>query len=80
MLFMILDDDIAQNQYISIAGSSFDTWTTLLGYMGILDEMNFGRNLFKMPTVLQDTPPALLTYTMRILDKISYDEIEKYKN
>lgn len=80
MLFMILDDDIAQNQYISIAGSSFDTWTTLLGYMGILDEMNFGRNLFRMPTVLQDTPSELLRYTMRILDKISYDEIEKYKN
>ena len=46
----------------------------------ILDEMNFGRNLFKMSTVLQDTPSELLRYTMRILDKISYDEIEKYKN
>lgn len=79
MLFMILDDDIVQNQYVDINGSAFDTWTTLLGYMGVIDEMNLGRNLFKMPTFLDSAPSTLLGYTMQILDKISYDEIKENK-
>lgn len=46
-LFLILDDNILTNIQNSTLGSNLDTFATLFGYMGILDEINLGRNLLK---------------------------------
>lgn len=80
MLFIILDDDIKDSLYIDTNGSSLDTWTTLFGYMGILDEMHLGRNLLKEPTIVDSAPDTLLPFTIRILKDINYKDINRIKN
>ncbi len=45
MLFMILDDGINGVKVIENYGSSLDTFTTFLGYIGVTDEMNLGRSI-----------------------------------
>ena len=76
-LFMILDDDINGTITIDKKGTSFDTFTTLLGYMGILDEMNFGRNLLKVDTLPFDDNDEIYKKASRIFTEISYDEINE---
>ncbi|QKF72136.1 sulfatase-like hydrolase/transferase [Campylobacter geochelonis] len=47
MYFLIIDDDIKELKRVDFAGTTFDTFTTLFGYMGVLDKMNLGRNVLK---------------------------------
>ena len=75
--FMILDDDINGTITIDKKGTSFDTFTTVLGYLGILDEMNFGRNLLKTDTLPLDDNDEIYKKASRIFSEISYNEINK---
>ena len=75
LVFMILDDDIKEDIYIDNNGSSIDTMTTLLGYLGILDEMNLGKNLLKSNGFrITGAFPGLVA---RLLPHIDYAEIDK---
>ncbi|CZE45967.1 sulfatase-like hydrolase/transferase [Campylobacter geochelonis] len=47
MYFVIIDDDIKKLRRVDFVGTTFDTFTTLFGYMGVLDKMNLGRNVLK---------------------------------
>lgn len=51
MLFMILDDSINGVKVIENYGSSLDTFTTFLGYIGVTDEMNLGRNILNKDSI-----------------------------
>ncbi|MDA3077943.1 sulfatase-like hydrolase/transferase [Campylobacter sp. JMF_06 NA1] len=51
LFFTILDDDIAGVQKVENYGSSLDTFTTFLGYIGVIDKMNLGRNILKIPSI-----------------------------
>ena len=75
--FMILDDDINSTITIDKKGTSFDTFTTVLGYMGILDEMNFGRNLLKTDSLPFKDDDEIYKKASRIFSEISYDEISR---
>ena len=75
--FMILDDDINGTITIDKKGTSFDTFTTVLGYMGILDEMNFGRNLLKIDSLPFEEDNEIYKKASRIFSEISYDEISR---
>lgn len=59
-LFVILDDDLDGEFEIKKHGTSFDTFTTVLGYLGILDEMNFGRNLLSRESLPFDADDEIL--------------------
>ena len=73
-LFVILDDDLDGEFEIKKRGTSFDTFTTVLGYLGILDEMNFGRNLLSRESLPFDADDEFFVNASRILSKLSYDE------
>ncbi|MBP3207908.1 MAG: sulfatase-like hydrolase/transferase [Campylobacter sp.] len=75
-LFMILDDDINGTITIDKKGTSFDTFTTVLGYIGILDEMNLGRNLLKTGSLPFNDDDEIYKKASRIFTEISYDEIK----
>ncbi|MDA3048920.1 sulfatase-like hydrolase/transferase [Campylobacter sp. JMF_02 ED1] len=75
-IFMILDDSINGTITIDKKGTSFDSFTTVLGYLGILDEMNFGRNLLKVDSMPFENNDEIYQKASRILTEISYDEIE----
>ena len=74
MLFMILDDDIAGVHEIKKYGSSLDTFATLLGYMGVINGLNLGRNILKEESV-NSTQNINFIYKTAIM---SLDEL-KYK-
>ena len=74
-LFVILDDDLGGEFEIKKRGTSFDTFTTVLGYLGILDEMNFGRNLLARESLPFDADDEFFINASRILSKLSYDEV-----
>ncbi len=74
MLFMILDDDIVGVQEIKKYGSSLDTFATLLGYMGVINGLNLGRNILKEEST-NSTPNINFIYKTAIM---SLDEL-KYK-
>ena len=74
MLFMILDDDIVGVQEIKKYGSSLDTFATLLGYMGVINGLNLGRNILKEESV-NSTQNINFVYKTAIM---SLDEL-KYK-
>lgn len=76
-LFMIFDDDINSTITIDKKGTSFDTFATVLGYMGILDEMNLGRNLLKVNSLPFKDDDEIYKKASRIFPEISYDEISK---
>ncbi|MDA3057744.1 sulfatase-like hydrolase/transferase [Campylobacter sp. VBCF_05 NA6] len=75
-LFVILDDDINGTITIDKKGISFDTFTTLLGYMGILSEMNLGRNLLMADSLPFEDDDEIYKKASRIFTEISYDEIK----
>lgn len=75
--FMILDDDISGTITIDKKGTSFDTFTTVLGYMGILDEMNLGRNLLKVDSLPFSDDDKIYKKASRIFSEISYNDINK---
>ena len=45
MLFMMIDDDFEGVKIINSMGSSLDTFVTVLGYLGITNELNLGRSV-----------------------------------
>ena len=73
-LFVILDDDLGGEFEIKKRGTSFDTFTTVLGYLGILDEMNFGRNLLTRESLPFDADDEFFINASRIFPELSYDE------
>ncbi|WP_229770866.1 sulfatase-like hydrolase/transferase [Campylobacter portucalensis] len=74
IFFTILDDDIEGVKIIDNHGSSLDTFTTLLGYMGISDEMNLGRNILKINSVNKMVPGLFYQGAMGIVDSVKYEE------
>lgn len=76
LVFIILDDDIKENIFIDTKGSSIDTMTTLLGYLGILDELNLGKNLFKFDGFYNANEPIFVS-AAKLLPHIDYDEVQK---
>ncbi|MCI6988590.1 MAG: sulfatase-like hydrolase/transferase [Campylobacter sp.] len=75
LLFMILDDDIDGIKIVENQGSSLDTFNTFLGYMGITDEMNLGRNIIKKDSTSKVYGIGLVYQaTMRLLEKLKYDD------
>lgn len=74
IFFTILDDDINGVKFIKTHGTSVDTFTTLLGYMGISDEMNLGRNILKNDSINQSIPQGLFYQgAMGIVDSVKYE-------
>ncbi|MBQ9292962.1 MAG: sulfatase-like hydrolase/transferase [Campylobacter sp.] len=76
LVFTILDDDIKKDIFIDTKGSSIDTMTTLLGYFGILDELNLGKNLFKFDGFYNANEPIFVS-AAKLLPHIDYDEVQK---
>ena len=73
LFFTILDDDIAGVQKVDNYGSSLDTFTTFLGYLGLVDEMNLGRNILKVPSINSEEDIAYIYNTaMSSLDDLDY--------
>ncbi|WP_165590150.1 sulfatase-like hydrolase/transferase [Campylobacter geochelonis] len=72
-LFFILDDDIDGVQIVENKGSSLDTFTTLLGYIGILDEMHFGRNILKIKSLHETlkNPNQIYQISMPLIPNLS---------
>ena len=62
MLFMILDDSINGVKVIDKYGSSLDTFTTFLGYIGVTDEMNLGRNILIKDSIDNTTENINMLY------------------
>ncbi|MDA3048921.1 sulfatase-like hydrolase/transferase [Campylobacter sp. JMF_02 ED1] len=75
LFFTILDDDLEGVQSVEAQGSSLDTFTTVLGYMGLVDEMNLGRNVLKKPSLIS-VPNITTIYNTAILstDDLDYDK------
>lgn len=76
-LFVIFDDDLNGEFTIEKRGTSFDTFTTVLGYLGILDEMNFGRNLLARDSLPFLADSEFFNNASKVFTKISYDEAVK---
>ena len=75
LVFIVLDDDIKENIFIDTKGSSIDTMTTLLGYLGILDELNLGKNLFKFDGFYNGNNPIFVR-AAKLLPHIDYTELK----
>lgn len=74
LFFTILDDEINGTKEIKNYGTSLDTFTTLLGYIGISDEINLGRNILKEKSVAKcDVSPPFFDAAMTIVDKTTYE-------
>ena len=75
LFFTILDDDIVGVQEVNNYGSSLDTFTTFLGYLGVVDEMNLGRNILKIPSINSEVNIGSIYNTaMSSLDDLDYEE------
>lgn len=72
LFFTILDDDINGTKIVQNYGSSLDTFTTFLGYMGISDEMNLGRNILKEKSINKSIPGLFYQGAMMIGDSVEY--------
>ena len=76
-LFIIFDEDLNGEFTIDKRGTSFDTFTTVLGYLGILDEMNFGRNLLARDSLPFAADSEFFNNASKVFTKISYEEAAK---
>ena len=76
MLFMILDDSINGVKVIENYGSSLDTFTTFLGYIGVTDEMNLGRNILNKDSIDKSEGNIQMLYKAAMGGLLSL----KYKN
>ena len=72
LFFTILDDDINGTKIVQNYGSSLDTFTTFLGYMGISDEINLGRNILKEKSINKSIPGLFYQGAMMIGDSVEY--------
>lgn len=73
MFFTILDDEIDGVKKVQNYGSSLDTFTTLLGYMGVTNRLNLGRNILKEKSIDEDNMDFIYKVAMMSLDDLDYE-------
>ncbi|MBP3224481.1 MAG: sulfatase-like hydrolase/transferase, partial [Campylobacter sp.] len=77
LYFAINDPKITQNIRISRQSSTIDIFTTVLDYIGVLDEMQLGRSALKYDSLYNSMNSANYVNAARLAPYIDYDEIEK---
>lgn len=77
LYFAINDPKITQNIRISRQSSTIDIFTTVLDYIGVLDEMQLGRSALKYDSLYNSMNSANYVKAARLAPYIDYDEIEK---
>ncbi|MBP3224480.1 MAG: sulfatase-like hydrolase/transferase [Campylobacter sp.] len=70
--FVIFDDELGGEIVVEKKGNSFDIFTSVLGYMGILDEMNLGRNLLKKESLSGEFDDEFYKKASRVFEYIEY--------
>lgn len=73
MFFTILDDEIDGVKKVQNYGSSLDTFTTLLGYMGVTNRLNLGRNILKEKSIDEDNMDFIYKVAMMSIGDLDYE-------
>ena len=79
MLFMMIDDDFEGVKIINSMGSSLDTFVTVLGYLGITNELNLGRSVIGSKS-LYGSDMRIYSKAAALLRHLKYDEIKQRRS
>lgn len=79
MLFMMIDDDFEGVKIINSMGSSLDTFVTVLGYLGITNELNLGRSVIGSKS-LYGSDMRIYSKAAALLRHLKYDEIKQKRS